>query len=1141
MVLKKLRARIFKKRTQIGVPILSFSEKAKVTGGFVSVSDPSVPSGTPSSQVPTGTISRSGGGVSSSVTPKPTPTPKQISKLTSQQISKLPQTQQRIQQQRIQQQRIQQQQQRIRKPIIPFIRPRQQREIKKPIIDISVTGKKSEKEIKILFGRLNIASKELDESQDLLNKDISIFNEKFTGKELGEEEFKQAEISSSNLEEKQKRIEEGRKQIEETRAKRFPKIKKFIGKVKEEKIELQDERTKRVFERHDIPATPENLFLARSMIKEKEDVASKDFEFLLLGAMTTPRAIVKGVPKPSKIKVTPTRISRIKLAIKKLTNIETKIRGDPTKPSLDKLRAISKARNRLKAFEKQLLKSKKQIPLSKKIFKLKPSKLKLRKIKARRKKFRKITKVKETTKQIQKLKEERLKKILERRKKLAEFNKKLGLEKKIKKFKKVKLKRILKARKRLAKFKGNKGVREIFENIKKLEKEIKLKRTRKRLAKFKVKKGIRDIFENVREIERQAKLKQTRIRIKRRTTKRAIRRIKRIPFQRIKLRKKVPDTSFIKKFKELSFSDLTFKGKKLGKFKIKTQKDFNTIREFIGRRGSKKFSSNVWSSVGLEPQVSKAVKTLLKKGYKTISSGFTPETLKQHILIDAKKIPSNLNKIAKKLNIKISKVINPFTSKPFPDRIQFTINQQGKSLRDIERIFTKFSKEAPKFEIPVQKIKLTAKVPKPTITFQKIKPKGISVQRIKPTTIKGNVRQQLLKSPQEFRSRVIQSLKSLTPEQQANLKRLIRKAKERRFNLNNELIKQGKNVKLTDIQKQSLQRGREQLQKLNKNKNNIGNSLKRIAVEEEKVKRRISTLQKSRASQELINKQKFKQKQLSKERFKQRNNQKSIQKQLANATQKSLSSLLALSLFRQAQISKQGISPISKIKQAQKLRIKQAQAQAQKIKPRIKQPQKAKQKIKTRLRLRRKIPVVIKFKKKLRLPKKKIKAQQLYNTFARPIKKRRGQSRPKLLKVNKVPLTKIQAKRLGSTIVDSTLSRTFKIKKVGKAKPKKAKLKTRSFQKHKFRRHRIVKGKRKRLKNIFIEKKGRFLIDTVGEKRGLTLRRGLKQLEKRSGFKPQKRKQVRITTKKKTSLSQAQLSALAKGRAKRMSNLKKKR
>ena len=940
--LKRRKERRAKKRV---VDVPTTSKVTQTTSGIVVTSGGGGGSPTPTPQT------RGGGGGGGSPTPTPTqtqtqtPTPQQISKLSPQQISKLPQTQQIIQQQISRQQR-------IRRPIIPFIRQRRPKIKKKPFIDLSIEERPKGKVIELTIGRLNVASKKIDESQELLNKDIGKFNEQFGDKELEKDESQQAEVFSSNLEGRQKRIDSERKKIEEERAKRFPKVKKFIGKLKEKKVELQEERTKRVFERHDIPATPENLFLAKNLIKQKEDVASRDFELLLLGAMATPTAIVKGVPKVTKGKVTPTTITRIKLAIKKLVRLETKIKGDPTKPSLAKLRAIKKTRIRLKKFEKELLKSKKQIPLARKIVQLKPSKLKLKKILARRKRFRKITRVKETTKQIKKLEEERLKKILERRKKLAKFNKKLGIKKKIEKFKKVRLKKILKARKRLAKFKGNKGVRDIFENIKRLEKE--------------------------------SKIKQARIRIKKRTSKRAIRRIKSIPFQRIRLRGKVP-----KKIKKPSV------------IKIK------------------------------------------------------PKSVKQ-------------------------------------------------------------------------------------ITFKKIEP---------PTFLKGNVQQQLLRSPQEFKTRLIQAVKQMTPEQRANLNRLFKRARERKFNLNNELIKQGKNIKLSRIQKLSLKRGRENLQKLKNSNNNIKDSLKRIAVEEEKVSRRINTLQKSKSKQSLINKQKLKQKQLSKQRFKQRNNQKSIQKQLSKATQKSLSSLLALSLFGQAQTQKELLKTRLKQNQLEKQKQigKQRQAQKQKIRFRFKQVQK--QKSRQRIKQRKKRRIRIKLKKKLRLPKKKIKAQQLYNTFARPVKKRKGQSRPKLLKINKVPLTKIQAKRLGSTIVDGTLSRTFKIKKVGKAKPKKAKLKTRSFQKHKFRRHRIVKGKRKPLKNTFIEKKGRFLIDTIGEKRGLTLRRGLKQLEKRSGFKPQKRKSVkRITSRpifKPTPTTktkrQVMLKNLEKAREVRISNLRKKK
>ncbi len=152
-------------------------------------------------------------------------------------------------------------------------------------------------------------------------------------------------------------------------------------------------------------------------------------------------------------------------------------------------------------------------------------------------------------------------------------------------------------------------------------------------------------------------------------------------------------------------------------------------------------------------------------------------------------------------------------------------------------------------------------------------------------------------------------------------------------------------------------------------------------------------------------------------------------------------------------------------------------------------------------------------KKKKPFKKKPITKKQAFNVFARPLKKIGQKKKPKLIKVNKKPLTKERAKDLGSSVVDTSLSRRFKIKPTG-GKPKKGVLKapSRNFDKtkRKFRNFRIVKGKRVPLRNTFIEKRGRALLDTRGEKQGITLRRRIKQLN----AKAKKSKQSKKTTRK---------------------------
>ena len=206
-------------------------------------------------------------------------------------------------------------------------------------------------------------------------------------------------------------------------------------------------------------------------------------------------------------------------------------------------------------------------------------------------------------------------------------------------------------------------------------------------------------------------------------------------------------------------------------------------------------------------------------------------------------------------------------------------------------------------------------------------------------------------------------------------------------------------------------------------------------------------------------------------------------------------------------------------------------------------------------------------KKKKRKVSIKIKLKQAYDVKARPLKRPGQKKRPKLIKINKRPLSRRNAKRLGSTITDETLSRTFKIKKA-RGKPKSPTFKTKKFQKQKFRKFRIVKGKKVPLKNTFIEK-SKSLIDTKGEKKGLTLRAGIKRLQKqkvrvRKPTRISQGKKIKRTIRKsknrtstttktevnrpvknksvkssKRKVSQQVLDNLAKGRAKRLANLKK--
>lgn len=135
-------------------------------------------------------------------------------------------------------------------------------------------------------------------------------------------------------------------------------------------------------------------------------------------------------------------------------------------------------------------------------------------------------------------------------------------------------------------------------------------------------------------------------------------------------------------------------------------------------------------------------------------------------------------------------------------------------------------------------------------------------------------------------------------------------------------------------------------------------------------------------------------------------------------------------------------------------------------------------------------PTIVKAKRKPRRKKRKPTQRIGYNVF--------GKQGGKFIKLNTLPLSKKDALNRGAYAIDHTTSRTLKIKPVGKKK-KLGKLnpfenKYFSKTKNKYRGVKIRKGKRKFVQNKFIEKLGRPVIDTRGEKRGLKLNKLAKQL-----------------------------------------------
>ncbi len=212
------------------------------------------------------------------------------------------------------------------------------------------------------------------------------------------------------------------------------------------------------------------------------------------------------------------------------------------------------------------------------------------------------------------------------------------------------------------------------------------------------------------------------------------------------------------------------------------------------------------------------------------------------------------------------------------------------------------------------------------------------------------------------------------------------------------------------------------------------------------------------------------------------------------------------SLERQISLSKQKVNQLEKQKSQQALRFRTLQKSGSAL---------AKATVsfgvsKSRLGLRR--PSKFKRVKKLkRIPKgslilksKRSKGVavfgiQGYNSFA----KQRGKS----IKLNKVPLTKRQARNLSAFFVDRTLSATGSIRKSRKSPSKPVVKVPRNYYnktKNKYRDFKISRGKKVPLKDAFIEKR-KFRLDTKNERQTIQqLKRKLsKQINiKKSPFNP---------------------------------------
>lgn len=265
------------------------------------------------------------------------------------------------------------------------------------------------------------------------------------------------------------------------------------------------------------------------------------------------------------------------------------------------------------------------------------------------------------------------------------------------------------------------------------------------------------------------------------------------------------------------------------------------------------------------------------------------------------------------------------------------------------------------------------------------------------------------------------------------------------------------------------------------------------------------TMKASLQRQLTLQKQRQDQLQRSLQVSKQRQNQLTNQRSLTLTVQRSnqVSRQLQQTKQRQRQLTRQ----LSLTKNTQTQKSLQDQFTIQKQKQRTLTRELEKLKI-TKKIIRRRIirgggeiikPTIIKpifFKPGKKKKKKKPfgidKKSQGYNAFA----KQRGLFR----KLNKVPLTKRQARDLSAFVVDNSTSATGRIIKTLTQKPKKPKTRIPSnyFSKtrKKYRTNKIVRGKKVPLKNIFIERR-RHRIDSLGEKLGLSAARAVAKLRKK--------------------------------------------
>ncbi len=390
----------------------------------------------------------------------------------------------------------------------------------------------------------------------------------------------------------------------------------------------------------------------------------------------------------------------------------------------------------------------------------------------------------------------------------------------------------------------------------------------------------------------------------------------------------------------------------------------------------------------------------------------------------------------------------------------------------------------------------------------KAKLKGIKVKKLTPEQIK------------RAKARGVKFEKKLTQAQrkknQAEIKKQILESRAKNFKIQKQ--------KVSEIQNLALQRFREnnkkQLKKINTKADAVKvieiniNQMKRTVQQGQKIKQQLKQVQVTKTIQKQAQQRVFivndklvqaqkrlnalkKKKNVPKQKLKQE--VKKIQDLKTNMFQAIAGvSVIALnsaqnqnisgrisSAQRKRQREKEGQSPRSTF--VENTALSQAERQLFRKVQSLRQVQVARERVKQKRRVRPKIKVEQRKRISRKVPSKK--DFLVYDVL--------GKSGKKFVKLSKKPLTKVDALARGSFAIDRSTARTFKIIPRGRSqKPGRILKREKGYydkNKQKFRGFQVRKGKKKILQQTKIERKGKPLIDTRGEKRGLTLAKLIKK------------------------------------------------